>query len=211
MLKISRPLLLVGLLFPYPMPRTKAFDEKEVLESAMLLFWKKGFYATSMQDLVNELNINRASIYDTYGDKMQLFSKAFAHYRKTSLASLRSLLYSENSVKKGFVKLFLAIADEAVSDKDQKGCFVVNTTTELTGHDEVIKSIIQENQNIFVNAFLDHLKIGVANGEISPQKDLKSLALYLFTLNNGMKVLNRTGTSKEEMEQMVKTALAVLE
>ncbi len=177
----------------------------------MLLFWRKGFYATSMQDLVDTLKINRASIYDTYGDKKQLFLKAFAHYRNTSMSTLKSLLYSENSVKKGFEKLFLAIADEAATDKDKKGCFVVNTTTELTGHDDVIKSIIQENQKTFVGAFHDHLKIGVAHGEISADKDLNSLALYLFTLNNGMKVLNRTGSSKKEMKEMVKTALTVLE
>ncbi len=193
------------------MPRIKAFDENEILEKAMQLFWKKGFYATSMQDLVSQLGINRASIYDTYGDKMQLFLKAFAHYRKTSLSGLKTFLYSQSSVKEGFKKLFLLIAQEAEFDKDHKGCFVVNTTTELAAHDDVIKSIVNENQKMFVNLFFDHLKTGVENGEISKDKDIKSLALFLFTLNNGMKVLNRTNTAKKDLEQMVVSALSVLD
>lgn len=177
----------------------------------MHLFWKNGFYATSMQDLVTHLQINRASIYDTYGDKMQLFLKAFSHYRKTSLSDLKMFLYSHNSVKEGFKKLFLSIAEEEETDKGNIGCFVVNTTTELTAHDDVIKSIIQNNQDMFVNVFLDHLKRGVESGEISPEKDLESLALFLFTLNNGIKVLNRTNTSTTALKKMVESALTILD
>jgi len=55
------------------MPRVKLFDEKEVLTKAMNLFWKQGYAATSIRDLVNHLGINRASLYGTFGDKEQLF------------------------------------------------------------------------------------------------------------------------------------------
>ncbi len=193
------------------MPRIKSFDENIILEKAMNLFWRQGFLATSMQDLVTELGINRASIYDTYGDKKQLFLKSFAHYRKTSMSNLKSFLYSQHSVKEGFKKMFLSLAEEVESDKDQKGCFVVNTTTELSAHDETIKSIIQDNRKMFVNLFYDHLKTGVERGEISSDKDLKAIALYLFTLNNGIKVLNRTNMSKKELKNMVEQALAILD
>ncbi|MEL6975424.1 MAG: helix-turn-helix domain-containing protein, partial [Bacteroidota bacterium] len=63
------------------MPRTKQFDEKEVLKKAMELFWEKGFHATSIQDLVSHLGINRASLYDTFGGKDELFNTAFESYR----------------------------------------------------------------------------------------------------------------------------------
>ncbi len=191
------------------MPRIKSFDEEVVLKKAMNLFWRKGFYATSMQDVVDELGINRASIYDTFGDKKQLFLKALYYYRKTSLSDLKTFLYSQSSVKDGFLRLFLAMIDEI--DKDIKGCFVVNTTTELTGHDDVIKLSIQENQIVFVDLFYDHLQTGVQRGEISPQKDLKALALFLFTLNNGIRVLLKTASSKEELKKMVRVSMTILD
>ncbi|MBV6654813.1 MAG: helix-turn-helix transcriptional regulator, partial [Mameliella sp.] len=41
------------------MPRTKTFDEQQALDRAMETFWKKGYHATSMQDLVDTMGINR--------------------------------------------------------------------------------------------------------------------------------------------------------
>ncbi|WP_244210855.1 TetR/AcrR family transcriptional regulator [Tenacibaculum singaporense] len=54
------------------MPRVKSFNEEEVLTKAMCLFWKQGYSATFFQDLVYHLGINRASLYDTFGDKKEL-------------------------------------------------------------------------------------------------------------------------------------------
>ena len=72
----------------------------------MCLFWRNGFHATSMQDLVSYLGINRASIYDTYGGKKELFDKAFEHYRTTNRKQLLDFLESQESVKEGFKKGF---------------------------------------------------------------------------------------------------------
>ncbi len=193
------------------MPRVKLFDEEEVLKKAMKLFWKQGFYATSMQDLVNELKINRASIYDTYGDKRKLFLKAFDLYRRISRTELKTFLYSHASVKEGFLKLFLLVIEEGIKDKERKGCFVVNSTTELASEDEVIFEIVNENKQIFEELFYDHLKLGVDRGEIAPDKDLKGIASYLFTFNNGLKVMLKAGSSIEELRRVVQLALTVLD
>ena len=61
------------------MARKKQFEEHEILTKATDLFWKQGFHATSIQDLVNHLKINRASLYDTFGGKEELFNKAFRY------------------------------------------------------------------------------------------------------------------------------------
>ncbi|MEW7290564.1 TetR/AcrR family transcriptional regulator [Aquimarina sp. 2304DJ70-9] len=193
------------------MPRVKLFDEEEVLEKAMKLFWKQGFYATSMQDLVNELGINRASIYDTYGDKKKLFLKAFSLYRKTSRTMLKTFLYSHSSVKKGFLELFLLAVDDGIEDKERKGCFVVNSTTELASEDEIIFEIIKENKQVFEELFYDHLKLGVTRGEIDENKDIRAIASFLFIFNNGLKVMLKAGSSREELKSTVNLALSILD
>ena len=92
------------------MPRTKLFDEEEVLKKAMCLFWKNGYYATSIQDLVDYLGVNRASLYDTYGGKKELLEKAYLHCCKTSRDAQKTFLELHDDVKVGlkncFVKLF---------------------------------------------------------------------------------------------------------
>ena len=63
------------------MARKIEFDRDEALKKSMILFWEKGYENTSMQDLVTTLEINRFSIYNTYGDKKALFHQALEYYR----------------------------------------------------------------------------------------------------------------------------------
>jgi TetR/AcrR family transcriptional repressor of nem operon len=117
------------------MPRVKLFNENDVLEKAMNLFWKKGYDATSIQDLVNHLGINRASLYDTFEGKKELFAKVFLLYRETNSNGLKQFLSSQDDIKLGFSKLFIQVIEQSKSDIHNKGCFVVNTTIEFIPND----------------------------------------------------------------------------
>ena len=97
------------------MPRVKKFDERETLQQAMEIFWKKGFHATSIQDLVDGLGIKIASIYHTFGDKEQLFIRAFNHYRLSSFDGVKEFLYGFESVKEGLMAMFELAIDESRS------------------------------------------------------------------------------------------------
>ena len=102
------------------MPRTKQFNREEILEKALEIFWRKGFHATSMQDLVNFLGINRASLYDTFGGKKKLFLECIAKYRANNQTKLDDMLGREIPAKE-FLDSFLKNAiDESISDEHQK-------------------------------------------------------------------------------------------
>lgn len=173
----------------------------------MELFWKTGFNGTSIQDLVAHLGINRGSLYDTFGGKDALFEKAFAHYQKQNTEATRTLLHQAPSVKEGFRKLFLLSVEQSVNDPDRKGCFVVNTTTERIPENGEWLDILNRNRLNFEQLFYQQLKKGVEKGEISPEKDLKALAAFLFTLYNGLKVVAKINPSKEELMRIVDEGL----
>ncbi|MEM8845823.1 MAG: TetR/AcrR family transcriptional regulator [Bacteroidota bacterium] len=193
------------------MPRTKQFDEKEVLNKAVELFWEKGFHATSMQDLVCHLGINRASLYDTFGGKEQLFKKAFQEYRSSSGNMVKLLLTKESSVRAGFEKLFNFAIEESVNDESRKGCFVVNTTTELIPGDETIQNILCENLENVAGMFASVIQDGIDRGEIDGSKNAKDIGLMLFTFYNGFRVVSKIDTDSEKLKSMVSTALSVLD
>lgn len=193
------------------MPRVKLFKEEEVLTKAMNLFWKQGYAATSIQDLVQHLGINRGSIYDTFGDKEKLFQQAFEHYRKQNSEGVRLFLARHKEVKKGFQKLFERAITEALEDPDQKGCFVVNTTTELIPGDARILKILEENRRSFQALFLDYLKEGEKQGQFKETKDLTAIASLLFTFYNGLRVVSKVNPSKKELEQSVAQILLLLD
>jgi len=177
----------------------------------MEIFWKKGFHATSMQDLVDAMGINRASMYDTFGNKQQLFELAFERYRASNTARIKQFLESQSSVKAGIRTLFKNAIKESCSDTENKGCFVVNITTELLPGDERIKDMLQANKMAFEQAFSEFLQKGVKNGEIPEGKDIKAIARMLFTLYNGLKVVGKIPGKQEDLMASVEAALGVLE
>ncbi|MCB0669999.1 MAG: TetR/AcrR family transcriptional regulator [Saprospiraceae bacterium] len=193
------------------MARHKQFDEEVVLKKAMVLFWKNGFHDTSIQELVEHLGINRASLYDTFGGKDALFEKAFEQYRQMNTEAAEKILASEQSAKAGLRQLFLASLESAIGDPERKGCFVVNTTTELLPNDEKWRPVLDRNRKIFEAIFLRQLERGVAQGEISPDKNLKDIASMLFALNNGIGVVSKINPSKHDLIKVVDAALRVLD
>ncbi|WP_420572618.1 TetR/AcrR family transcriptional regulator [Kordia sp.] len=193
------------------MPRVKKFNEEETLNKAMCLFWRNGFHATSMQDLVNYLGINRASIYDTYGGKKELFNKAFEHYRTVNRKQLQAFLESQKTVKEGFRRLFQHGISEAVCDTEHRGCFVINATMELVPNDDEMLSVVKENKAFMIGIFQDFLQSGIDSGEISAEKNSRNLASLLHTFYNGIKVVSKADANEEDLLASVDTILLLLD
>ena len=193
------------------MPRVKLFNEKEVLKRAMLIFWKKGYHATSIQDLVKFLGINRASLYDTYSGKKKLFDKAFNLYRTSGVENLGDLLDTQKSIKDTIRDMFQQAINHDLLDCDSKGCFIANTTTELLPDDIDLQEVITQHRIVMEIFLYDLLKIGVKRGEISKEKDLKTLASLFYTLMTGIRVVGKTKPSQEESFASLDVALSLLD
>ncbi|MEM6262329.1 MAG: TetR/AcrR family transcriptional regulator [Bacteroidota bacterium] len=193
------------------MPRTKQYTESDVLQKAMELFWKQGYHATSMQDLVQHLGINRSSIYESFDSKDGLFERAFARYRQQNREGMKTFLASQPDIKVGLRVLFEQSIDQMLADKNRKGCFVANISAELAPSDPKIAEVVRMNQEEFVEIFRSYLQRGVDSGQISADKNLDSIARMLFTLNNGLSVVARGNMAREELMASVEAALGVLE
>jgi TetR/AcrR family transcriptional repressor of nem operon len=193
------------------MPRVKLFSEEEALEKAMMIFWKKGYHDTSIQDLVDNLGINRASLYDTFGGKKKLFDSVFEYYRKSGNEGLREVLNSQANVKETFRMIFRHVIEGDMADPDNKGCLVANTTTELLPHDSELTSVIARHKESVEKIFYDFLLLGVESGEISAEKDLKTMATLLYTLLTGLRVTGKTRPDQKESMASVDAVLSLLD
>ncbi|TXL21394.1 hypothetical protein BMR06_00995 [Methylococcaceae bacterium HT5] len=89
------------------MARSKAFNEEEVLDKAVAVFWAKGYEATSMQDLVEAMGIQRGSLYATFGSKQQLFLQSLERYGKVVVKQFLDILESKPSAIES-IELFFA-------------------------------------------------------------------------------------------------------
>ncbi len=193
------------------MPKEKLFDEQEVLEKAMHLFWQKGYYNTSMKDIVDHLGISRSSLYNTFKrGKKELYDKALALYRTSNDQGLGEFLAQIEDVKVGLRMIFQKIIEDDMNDEDCKGCLVVNTTTELVPEDKKSQEVVTEHKDQMEDVFYQLLKKGVDKGQISEDKDIKTIARLLYTLMSGLRVVGKTKPPLQESMASVDAVLSLL-
>lgn len=193
------------------MARTKEFDEDKALDKAIEIFWCKGYNGTSAQDLVTHLGLSRSSLYDTFGDKQKLFSKALRRYLEHGQEATRSLLNQSEDIKETLTQIFKQAVIESLDDRMTKGCFVVNAAVELAMHDEEIAKIVNDNRQTVEEIFLTAVKKGQKAGQISTQLEAKTLARFIFNNYTGIRVLARSGENdKKVYDDILKAMFSVL-
>jgi len=191
------------------MARTKAFDRNEVLTKAMNLFWKKGYHATSIQDLVDHLGINRGSIYATFIGKDELYQEAVKLYRQQNATALKEFLQQQSSVKEAIKALMYSNLNEAKCDPDKKGCFIVNCTTEyLPTHNESI-NLVDENRTIFLKTMTAFIQSGIDSGELNTSSNAHSLANLVYTFFSGMMVVSKTSNNYAELGKSIELVMGL--
>lgn len=192
------------------MARTKDFDENEVLNKAINLFWLKGYNATSMQDLVDELGISRSSLYDTYGDKHSLYLKALQSYQQAGSDNFCSIVNNTPSAKIALKNLLDYILSNLVNDACQRGCFLVNAELEVAPQDAKVSEMICENFLQLEEVFYKTIKKGQDSGEIKNPQEPRALARFVSNTVKGMQVTSRSIKDKAVFEDVIQLTLSVL-
>lgn len=192
------------------MPRIKAFDKDEVLDKAMELFWRKGYNATSYNDLVEHLGINRQSIYDTFGDKQELYNLALDRFTTTSKQQLDDELSKYESPKSKLRAFLRYIVANNLRDA-AKGCFMVNSSIELGNSDQEVASKTCQNMQELVTFLEGIIQEGQQKGEISKKHTAHAQALYIYTLLSGLKANARLALPKQMYDEILEVTFAALD
>jgi len=116
--------------------RPREFDESKALETALNVFWQKGFEAASLDDLTKAMGLSRSSFYGTFGSKQALFQRALVQYSQKALDNLQDVADTAESDSVGAMV-------EALADPQggSRGCMLINCVTELAPHDQDVATI----------------------------------------------------------------------
>lgn len=192
------------------MARKKEFDEDELLEKATNLFWRKGYNATSAQDLVDELKINRSSLYNTYSDKKTLFQKALKKYQEQQTKAVIDMLNNADDPEKAIRQVFDNLVKESNEDTVARGCFMVNTAVEIAGQDEEIGALVHANNKSVEDALTTIIEKGQKMGQFSTKNTARAYARFLFGSINALRVIARSGADKDALNDVAGIALSSL-
>ena len=192
------------------MARTKEFDPDAALDAALELFWRRGYEATSMADLVEHLGIGRASLYATFGSKHELYLKALDRYLETRRPDPVELLSQPGPVLPAVRALVRSYADEAARDEQRRGCMVVNAAMERLPHDRMVARRVQASWDTLEVALTAALTRARAQGELPAGKDPRALARFLLAVLQGLRVLGKGDPDPGRLKDAAEQALAAL-
>ncbi len=192
------------------MARPKEFDPEVVLDRAVEVFWRQGFEATSIDDLVVELGISRQSLYATFGPKERLYQLALDRYRRREADRLGELLAADGPLAPRLHALLHGMVDEMVSDSERKGCFVVNAATERIPGEEATRQQVADQFARLEEAFQFAFHRAQLDGELAADADPRSLARFLLTALQGLRVIGKATPEQGLLADIAATTLARL-
>ena len=192
------------------MPWEKQFDVDEALSRAMEAFWSQGYEATSTQDLLARMGINRGSLYDTFGSKRDLFLKALEQYQTTYQRPKVAAAARGRTPRETIGALFDSLVAEALGDDGRCGCLLVNTALELAPHDAEIARIVADGLRDIEAFFKETIEQGRQTGEIPGHVDAAEVARALLGLMVGLRVLARSLPDKRVLDAIATRAKAML-
>ena len=176
----------------------------------MRLFWRQGYEATSVQDLVEATGVNRASLYNSFGDKHGLFLASVEHYLDTVSCARLTALEADGPALPALRQYF----DEAISfslgDGRRLGCLITNTAIEMAPHDPDCEERLRGGLARVEDCFYRLVRRGQEQGEIAPERDARALARFLLGLVQGLRVLARLDPQEDRLRDLVETGLATL-
>jgi len=193
------------------MARTKQFDRDEVLDSAVRLFWRQGYEATSIRDLVDATGINRASMYATFGGKEALFEAALDHYVDQISRDRLALLSADGSARKALERYFNSLIRFSLGEGRNLGCLLTNTAVEAAARNPDLEAKLSEVFNGVEQTFRRVIRRGQTDGEISKNQGPTALARFLMTTVHGLRVVARFNPDERHLRDTARVALSILD
>jgi TetR/AcrR family transcriptional repressor of nem operon len=188
--------------------RTPEFDEDQVLEAAQLAFWRKGYEATSLSDLLEATGLARQSLYNTFGDKHGLFLASLRRYVDKSVAVFSKVLETgpvRSAIRRAFEKAINAVNAEC-------GCFLVNSATEMMPRDPEVARLAASALAGQERVLAEALRRGVREGELHlTPKRIEQTARFLVSTLQGLQVMVKATRDSAALQDTLNVALRAID
>ena len=176
----------------------------------MALFWEQGYEATSMQDLVDAMEIGRGSLYETFGSKEQLFERALSRYVDRGLSAMIACVENAADPLEG-VRSLLRGAVQGRSDSSCCGCFMVNTAVEMTQRSPEVAEVLRSSWSRLEKTIVAALVRAQESGQLSADKKPRALARFVVTTIHGLAVQSKYVRGRSHLSDVVEVAVSALQ
>jgi AcrR family transcriptional regulator len=190
-----------------PVGRPRQFDAEKALDSALKVFWRKGFEGASLDDLTQAMGINRPSLYAAFGNKEALFRKAIDRYIDGPASHVAEAL--DQPTARGVVeRLWHGGIELTTSPRNPRGCFLVQAALVCGDDADPLRREAARRRAQLEVLLRERFKRAIAEKDLPRDVDPALLAKFAATLSQGFAVQAAGGATRDELKQTAKLALS---
>jgi TetR/AcrR family transcriptional regulator, transcriptional repressor for nem operon len=191
-------------------PRPRKFEPDQVLDTAMRQFWKRGYRATSVEDLVRATGVKPGSLYGAFkGGKHALFLGSLRRYSKLIVPQKLGRLDSTGASLADVRAYFDGLVHDLTTG-ERRGCLLVNSAIELGATDDEVAAVVRGHHARLQDCFTRALRTAISRGEAAPGVGPAGAARLLVAASQGLMVVGKANPDKEVLEAIVHNVFAGL-
>jgi AcrR family transcriptional regulator len=188
------------------MARPREFDEDDVLQKAMFVFWEKGYEGTSLSDLLADMKMTKSSLYTAFGSKEQLFARVTERYHRDHLAFRLDAL-AQPTPRRMVEALLNGMAELQSGIETPAGCLEINAALACSAEAEPIRRKLAGNREGFRIQLRDRFDATLEAGPMPVGMNSDDAASLVFAIVQGMAVQAKGGFSRQNLRRVVHAAL----
>jgi len=190
--------------------RPRKYDPEVALQKAMLVFWQRGFSATSLDDLSLAMEMNRPSIYNAFGNKEEIYRRVLALFCGQLDLGIEQILLAESDLRKGLVKFYDQALDVYCGTDPALGCLMMCTApAEAMAHPDIRSDLISLIAR--VDAQLEQrFKNAIREGDLPASLNPRLTAKMVQGLLHSLALRARAGESKSSLKKLARYSVECL-
>lgn len=186
--------------------RPLSFDREAALHQAMLLFWRHGYEATSLNDLTSALGVKPSSIYTVFGDKKRLFLEAVGCYLSGPITSASIIAQAPNG-RDAARGLMEASARGFTGSDTPAGCLLASSAISCSDAASDVREELAAIRRGIEASLLDKI-VSSVNADLLPvSTNASALAGLTMAVIQGMSTLARDGATRDKLLLIVDAAM----
>lgn len=192
------------------MARSREFCPIQTLDKAMRVFWAKGYFGASIEDLVHATGVSRYGLYAEFGDKKGLFLAALARYQANVVGPIFAIVDRKDASLSDLRALFALLAEFSRQPDGKLGCLVFNSINEAGLHDQATADKILELREHVAEGLTRMLVNAERRGELPAGFDVQRETDFLFGVLHALPMMARAGASPSAIQNVIAVALTTL-
>ncbi|MEO3385094.1 TetR/AcrR family transcriptional regulator [Mesorhizobium sp. CAU 1741] len=187
--------------------RPLSFDRDAALVSAMHLFWRHGYEATSVADLTRAMGITPPSLYAAFGDKRRLFLEAVDRYLG-GIEDVEQRIVCAASAREAARDLLVAAALGDTGDDTPPGCLLASSLVTSSKEAEAVRETLADIRRGIEAALRARIERDIRKGVLPSGSDAEMLAGHVFAVVQGMSTLAKDGAGRGKLMAIADSAMA---